>query len=125
MKTKERRKGAPVVSVNPVPLEIQDLITEIFDSQNAVAEVLGVDRSSVSRWVREKEIPDPVNEERIAGLRYVSTRLLKIFTKEGARAWLLGINAHLNNQRPLDLLRNGRLTEVISALEQAETGSYA
>jgi hypothetical protein len=40
-------------------------------------------------------------------------------------SWLKGINAFLGNQRPIDLLRNGRVSEVIAAIEQTETGAYA
>lgn len=109
---------------NLIPAEIERL-KESFGNQSAVANVLGVDRASVTRWLHGKDSPDQENEERIAGVRYVMIRLSKIFKPQVAESWLKGINAHLGNQRPLDLLRNGRITEVISAIEQLETGSFA
>ena len=42
-----------------------------------------------------------------------------------AAKWLQGVNAFLGNQRPVDLLRCGRISEVMAAIEQTEAGSYA
>lgn len=117
-------RGTTKARLNPVPAEIE-VLRESFGNQSALANVLGVDRSSVTRWLQGKDAPDAENEEKIAGLRYVMTRLSKLFNHEAAASWLKGINAHLGNQRPLDLLRKGRIAEVISAIEQTESGSYA
>jgi DNA-binding transcriptional regulator YiaG len=109
---------------NPIPAEIESL-RGTFGSQSVLAVILNVDRSSVTRWLHGEDAPDPKNEERITALRYVMARLQKIFRTEAAIAWLKGMNAHLAHQRPLDLLREGRVAEVISAIEQTEAGSYA
>jgi transcriptional regulator with XRE-family HTH domain len=111
-------------SQDVVAAEIE-VLREVFGNQSAVADVLGVDRASVTRWLQRKDSPDLENEEKIAGVRYVMIRLSKIFKPQVAESWLKGINAHLDNNRPLDLLRDGRITEVISAIEQMEAGSYA
>jgi len=97
----------------------------LFGSQNRIAELLGVDRSSVTRWIKGQDLPDSENEEKIIAIRYVLSRLTRIFQEEVAMSWLKGINAFLGNQRPIDLLRNGRVSEVIAAIEQTETGAYA
>jgi transcriptional regulator with XRE-family HTH domain len=111
-------------SQSAVPAEIE-VLKEAFGNQSAVADVLGVDRASVTRWLQGKDSPDLENEERIAGVRYVMIRLTRILKPQIAESWLKGINAHLDNKRPLDLLRDGRIAEVISAIEQMEAGSYA
>ncbi len=109
---------------NVVLAELQSL-TERFGNQVAVAQLLDVDKSSITRWLKREDKPDPENEERIAALRYVMVRLLKVFEPEAAMDWLLGVNAHLADQRPMDLIKAGRVTEVLSAIEQADTGAYA
>lgn len=111
-------------SESPVSAEIDSLKASL-GSQSNLAKLLGVDRSSVTRWLKQKDFPDPENEEKIIALRYVISRLTRIFKEEVAASWLQGINALLGNQRPIDLLRNGRVTEVMAAIEQTETGSYA
>ena len=37
----------------------------------------------------------------------------------------MGINAHLGDRRPIDLLREGSLSLVIAAIEALKTGTYA
>jgi hypothetical protein len=39
--------------------------------------------------------------------------------------WLRGVNAHLDNRRPVDLIRQGSLSEVIAAIEAMKRGAYA
>lgn len=39
--------------------------------------------------------------------------------------WLFGINAHLGDRRPLDVLRDGRLSEVVAAVEAEKSGAFA
>jgi uncharacterized protein (DUF2384 family) len=51
--------------------------------------------------------------------------LLQTFEVATARKWLTGLNAHLGNRRPIDLLAKNRVAEVVAAIEQAEAGSYA
>jgi hypothetical protein len=37
----------------------------------------------------------------------------------------LGYNAHLEDRRPVDLLREGNLSDVIAAIESLRSGAYA
>lgn len=99
-------------------------LTADLGSQAEVARALGVNRSSVTRWLRGEE-PDVANRHKLAGLEFVIGRLLDIFPSETAAKWLTGLNAHLGNRRPLDLVADGRLAEVLAALEAEDTGAYA
>ncbi|MEE9166554.1 MAG: hypothetical protein V3U24_03700 [Candidatus Neomarinimicrobiota bacterium] len=110
-----------ITSLNSAELSL--LVSEL-GSQSSVADFLNVDRSSVSRWLK-KEVPDTQNQFRITALVLVMQRLQMVFEPETARSWLEGINAHLSHQRPVDLLSQGRVSEVLSAIEQTELGSYA
>jgi len=104
--------------------ELQSL-AEGVGNQARVAELLDVDKSSVTRWLKKEDLPGPENEERITAIRYVMVRLSRLFKRETAMDWLLGVNAHLGNKRPIDLIKKGRATEVLAAIDQAEAGSYA
>lgn len=91
--------------------------------QAQVASLLDVNRSSVTRWI-ERE-PNAAQLVRISGLTFIVRRLLEIYTTDVAIAWLNGINSHLGNQKPVDLIRNGRYAEVLAAIEQDDTLAYA
>ena len=99
-------------------------VVDAFGGQSEVARLLHVDRSRVSRWMHGEE-PDPRNKARLETLEFVLSRLLRTMYLSTARKWLMGINAHLRNARPIDLLARDRVSEVLAALEQDELGSYA
>ena len=42
-----------------------------------------------------------------------------------AELWLLGLNPHLADRRPIDLVRAGRSRELLDALAQERAGSFA
>jgi uncharacterized protein (DUF2384 family) len=95
-----------------------------FGGQAKLAAILGVERSTVSRWVRGN-LPDPVHAARVDALEFVLGEAQRIFGREGARKWLQGLDPHLGDRRPVDLLRRGQVYEVVRALAEHRAGSYA
>jgi hypothetical protein len=109
----------------PVPVrEKLRAVTRDLGSQARVAEVLGVSRSRVSRWLRT-EAPDPENRRKVEGLEFVLARLLQLYTPQNAVMWLLGSNPFLRNWRPIDRIAQGRITEVLGAVDAEQGLSYA
>ena len=94
-------------------------------TQAAVARLIGVDRSRVTRWLTTDQQPDPGNRRTIDALEFVLSRLRSRYHAGTAFKWLEGVNPNLAGARPIDLLRHGRVSEVIAALEADETGSFA
>ena len=92
--------------------------------QAKLARLIGVSPSRVSRWLQDEE-PDAENRRKIEAVEFVLSRLLDTLERETALKWLDGFNAHLRNRRPADLLAQGRVAEVIQAIEADETGAYA
>lgn len=98
-------------------------LTSHVGSQSKLAKLLKVNRSSVSRWFsRDLE---PGQRVRIGGLSLILRKLYSVLEPEAATEWLHGINAHLSNQKPIDLIRQGRFSEVLAAIEQEDTLAYA
>lgn len=66
-------------------------------------------------------------EEILRSLKILSIfqRLLNMYNPETVVNWLHGHNAFIGDQRPIDLLRQGKLDEVLNAIQQEEAGSYA
>jgi uncharacterized protein (DUF2384 family) len=95
-----------------------------FRSGRAVADLLGVSRSRVTRWLQGEGI-DPVNAERVDLLELVWSNLLRIYEPEAARAWLLGLNPNLGDRRPIDLVRAGRAEELMRAIRAERADSFA
>ncbi len=101
-----------------------DTCRAALGSDRAVAEILGVSPSQVSRW-RGGQLPDLHNADRLAGLALVVEMLSRWLAPEVREGWLHGPNAHLADRSPAYLIRLGRVADVIGALEAEKAGAYA
>jgi transcriptional regulator with XRE-family HTH domain len=111
-----------------VPVDVKTrlrAVVEDLGSQARVAELLGVSRSRVSRWLRTGEEPDDENRRTLEGLELVMARLYEEYPSEVAIAWLHGFNPHLRDRKPISVLREGRLGDVLGALDADAAGGYA
>jgi uncharacterized protein (DUF2384 family) len=95
-----------------------------FRSQRRLADALGVSPAQVSRWRRGQGI-DEDNAERLDLLELVMSFLVRMYEPSTAEKWLFGVNPHLRNRRPIDVIRMGGTEELLSALRQERAGSYA
>jgi len=95
-----------------------------FRTSAAVADMLGVSRSQVTRWLRGAGI-DPLNAEKVDLLELVWSNLLRIYDRDAALAWLFGVNPQLNDRRPIDLVRAGRAEELMRAIRAERSDSFA
>ncbi len=110
----------------PVPVkEKLRAVTEDLGSQARVARALGVSPSRVSRWLKRGEEPDRENRRKLEGLEFVLARLLQLYYPETAVKWLQGLNPFLDGWRPIDLIAEGRITEVLQAIDADESLAYA
>jgi hypothetical protein len=95
-----------------------------FRSSARVADLLGVNRAQVTRWLRGAGI-DPANAEKVDLLEMVWGNLLRLYDREAALAWLFGINPTLGDRRPIDLIRAGRAEELMRAIRAERSDAFA
>lgn len=101
-----------------------EALSEDFRSQRKLAEALGVSPAQVGRWIRGQGI-DPQNAERVDVLELVMASLLRLYPPAASERWLFGVNPHLGDRRPIDLVRCGRAQELLSAIAAERAGSFA
>jgi uncharacterized protein (DUF2384 family) len=95
-----------------------------FRSQRRLAELLEVSPAQVTRWRQGRGI-DELNARRVDLLELVMSSLLRLYSPDVAELWLVGLNPHLGDRRPIDLVRAGRSRELLDALAQERAGSFA
>lgn len=95
-----------------------------FPDDADLARSLGVHRSAVVRWKRG-EAPAAKNWEQLVGLDTIVSLLEGFLEETSIAKWLRGTNAHLSDRRPIDVIRQGRLSEVIAAIEAEKAGAFA
>ena len=116
---RRRRAGAHVRVTDRL-----DAVTRVLGSDAAVAQALEVSRAQPKRW-REGQTPDPENRDRIIGLDAVIALLSGYLAESSIPKWLNGVNARLGDRRPISVLREGRASDVIAAIEAEKSGAFA
>jgi hypothetical protein len=101
-----------------------EALRDDFRTAARLADLLAVDRSQVTRWLRGAGI-DPLNAEKVDLLELVWANLLRLYDREAALAWLEGINPHLGDRRPVDLIRQGRTEELMKAIRAERADAFA
>jgi len=99
-------------------------VRRVFPSDAAMAEAFGVNRSAVAHWKRGGTIA-PENRELLQGLDTTIALLGGFLSESTIPKWLHGINGFLDNRRPIDVLRTGRLSEVVQAIEAERSEAFA
>lgn len=83
-----------------------------------VANLLGTTPETVSRWNRGRAYPRPSKEHLLVDLEYVVERLSEFYSDPGtARAWLYSRHKYFDGLRPADLIQEGRIEEVLGAIQ--------
>ena len=98
-----------------------DALRVDFGSSARLADMLGVSRAQVTRWLRGSGI-DPLNAEKVDLLELVWSNLLRLYDRDAALAWLFGLNPVLGDRRPIDLIREGRTEELMRAIRAERSG---
>ena len=98
-------------------------VRRAFPSDAALADLLGVHRSRVSRWKRG-EAPDAEHAQQLLGLDMAVSLLTGFLEAESIPDWLTGVNAHLGHRRPVDVILEGKLSHVVAAIEAEKSGAY-
>lgn len=101
-----------------------EALRDDFRSAARLADMLGVSRSQVTRWLRGAGI-DPLNAEKIELLELVWSNVLRLYEREAALEWLFGINPHLGDRRPIDMVRAGKIEELMRAIRAERADSFA
>jgi hypothetical protein len=111
--------GMPVSLAHKV-----ESLRDDFRSAARLAQMLGVSRSQVTRWLRGAGI-DPLNAEKVDLLELVWSNVLRLYDREAALAWLFGLNPLLGDRRPIDLVRAGRAEELMRAIRAERADTFA
>jgi hypothetical protein len=92
---------------------------------NRTAEVLGVNKSLVSRWLSGKEPISGAKRRLIVDAAFILHRALQVLSAKQLALWLSGSEPTLGGARPLDVLTIRGVAPLISALDAIEQDAYA
>lgn len=90
-----------------------------------VANLLGARPETVSRWNQGKAYPHAGTEKELLELEYIVDQLSDFYEPNEARQFLFSRQRLLNGQSPAELIKNGRIDEVISLVGRMRDGVYS
>jgi uncharacterized protein (DUF2384 family) len=110
-----------------VLLDVAPLLARLVEAypQAVVARLLGVDRSLITRWVKNEREISPAMRSRILEVHDVLTRVHQVFDPTLAARWLVGHEPLLGGARPIDVMGIRGAAQVIDALDAIASGGYA
>ena len=120
--TPRRRAGAATPASGRSPaiaeasLSYLSVIEEVTGSgitQGELGQAVGAGLRSVQNWASGQNQPRGRTATKLLDLRTIVALLRDSYTDEGIEIWLRSRNRNLDLQRPIDLLTQGRLDEVL------------
>lgn len=87
-----------------------------------IGQITGVGDRAVQNWARGTSRPEGASRDRLLELKYVIEQLSDVYTDEGIEIWLHARQRGLGGRQPIELLREGRFEEVLSAVERLAGG---
>ena len=89
-----------------------------------VAELLSTTPQTVSRWQSGRAVPRRGRLDLLLHLEWLARELSDLYTVEEARLWLFRPNGLLDKRTPADLIRSGKIDEVLRVVDQLQSGAF-
>lgn len=83
-----------------------------------VADLLGTRPETVSRWNQGRAYPHAGTEKALLELEYIVDQLADLYEPDEARQWIFAPQRLLGGASPADLIRDGRVGEVMRLVGQ-------
>jgi uncharacterized protein (DUF2384 family) len=89
-----------------------------------VANLLGTRPETVSRWNQGRAYPHANTEKTLLELEYIVDQLADFYSPTEARQWIFAPQKLLDGVSPAELIRNGRIDEVMRLVSQLREAVY-
>lgn len=89
-----------------------------------VANLLGTRPETVSRWNQGKAFPRPDAQKNLLSLEYIVDQLSDFYEPKEARLWLFSRQKLLGGNTPATLIQEGKIDDVIAAIERIREGVF-
>lgn len=94
-------------------LRVVDQVTSSGITQAELGQAVGASVRTVQNWASGVNPPSGRNASRLLDVRSIIDQLRDSYNDEGIQIWLHSRNRNLDMRRPIDLLTEGRIDEVL------------
>jgi uncharacterized protein (DUF2384 family) len=118
------------MSASPAPRSqavnrLTEVMRETSIDASGMARILDRDPKTVVRWLRQDTEPRWEVREVVLSLYVVLERLASVIDPSTAEDWLFTPVPALSNERPVDLIRDGRAKDVLDLVDALGEGVFA
>ncbi|WP_032391699.1 hypothetical protein [Rhodococcoides fascians] len=111
--TQRRQDGRGETSGSLTYIRVIEEVTRTGITQAELGKVVGAATRSVQNWANGQNFPRGKSVVRLLDLHTIVQILADSYTDEGIDIWLHARNRNLDMQRPIDLLIDGQIDEVL------------
>lgn len=97
-------------------------VTPRVVTQGELAVAVGTSERTIQNWSRGHTRPRGQAANRVLDVVHLVSELREVYTDEGIQIWLKSRNRNLDRQRPIDLLSEGRVDEVLEEVHRVVGG---
>jgi transcriptional regulator with XRE-family HTH domain len=90
-----------------------------------VAELIGTTPETVSRWRTGRVDPQPSHRDLLLQLDWLISELAELYDPPDAHIWLFSPNKLLNGRRPVDLIKERKIDDVLRVIALLKDGAFA
>lgn len=103
-------------------MRLVDGVTETVIPQRDFARAVGASERTVQNWSSGGTKPRGETLRRVLDVVYLVAGLREVYNDEGVQIWLQTRNRNLGSKRPLDLLSDGQIEEVLAEVDHVVGG---
>lgn len=107
-----------------VARKLESLRTKGAIKDIEVANLLGTRPETVSRWNQGRAYPRANAEKALLELEYIVDQLADFYAPDEARQWMFAPQKLLGGEKPAELIRTGRIDEVLRLVTQLRDAVY-
>ena len=89
-----------------------------------IAQLLDTTPQTVSRWQTGRSTPRPASLDRLLRLEWLAGQLAQVYPPGDARVWLFSPHRELSGDRPVDLITDDRIDEVLAIIDRLQSAAY-
>jgi DNA-binding transcriptional regulator YiaG len=97
---------------------LESLRSKVAIKDFEVANLLGTRPETVSRWNHGRAYPRVKTEKKLRDLEYIIDQLADFYEPNEARQWIFAPQKRLGGISPAELIRSGRIDEVMRLVGQ-------
>ncbi len=103
-------------------MRLVDDVTETVIGHSDFAHAVGASERTVQNWSSGQTRPRGDTVKRVLDLVYLVSELREAYTDEAIHIWLQSRNRNLQGRRPLDLLNEGQVDDVLAEVQHVVGG---